>query len=183
MDWKEVAGKVMDTAPIIGSLLGGPIGGAAGGLISMIGSAFGLKPSETTPEKINAIIQQDPQALLKFKELEMNNQLELQKLALQSDQIYLLDRQNARQRQVESEKATGRRDYNLYILAWVTVIGFYGLISLLIWKPMTEAATSPAVYMLFGALSAGFGSVMQYFFGSSKGSADKTQLMASAGKK
>jgi hypothetical protein len=48
---------------------------------------------------------------------------------------------------------------------------------------MTEAATSPAVYMLFGALSAGFGSVMQYFFGSSKGSADKTQLMASAGKK
>jgi len=178
MDWKDIAGKVMDSAPIIGGILGGPIGGAAGGLISIIGNAFGLKPSETTPEKINSIIQQDPQALLKFKELEMNHKVEIEKIALQSDQMYLADRQSARNRQIESEKATGKRDYNLYILAWVTVTGFYALIAFLIYKPLVEATTSPAVFMLFGALSAGFGAVMQYFFGSSKGSAEKTVLMA-----
>jgi hypothetical protein len=33
------------------------------------------------------------------------------------------------------------------------------------------------IFMLFGAISSGFGQVLGFFFGSSKSSADKTQLL------
>ena len=165
----------MDAAPVIGGILGGPAGGAAGGLISLIGNALGLKPSETTPEKINAVISQDPSAMLKLKELESTHQLEIERIALQADQMYLADRQDARNRQVESERATGKRDYNLYILAWTVVVGFFILTGMLMFVSVTE---NQASLMLFGTLATGFGMVLQYFFGSSKGSADKTGLLA-----
>ena len=38
--------------------------------------------------------------------------------------------------------------------------------------------SSDVVFMLFGALVTGFGTVLQYFFGSSKSSTDKTSLLA-----
>ena len=44
-----------------------------------------------------------------------------------------------------------------------------------------EVKENQAIMMLFGTLATGFGMVLQYFFGSSAGSAAKTQLMASQG--
>ena len=44
-------------------------------------------------------------------------------------------------------------------------------------RPIPEAAIGP-INQLFGALAAGFGLVLGYFFGSSKSSTDKTKLMA-----
>jgi len=41
---------------------------------------------------------------------------------------------------------------------------------------LPEANVGP-VNQLFGAMATGFGMVLQYFFGSSKGSADKTAAM------
>ena len=35
--------------------------------------------------------------------------------------------------------------------------------------------SNDVVFMLFGALASGFGVVLQYFFGSSKSSSDKTK--------
>jgi len=37
--------------------------------------------------------------------------------------------------------------------------------------------SNQVVFLLFGALATGFGQVLQYFFGSSKSSAEKTQLL------
>ena len=187
MDWKDIAGDIAKVAPMVGTLLAPVTGGASvavGGLISMIGSAFGLSKEEVTPDKISAIIQQDPQALLKFKELEMNNHIELEKLLLQKDQMYLADVQSARQRQIESERVTGKKDNNLYALAW-TYIGGYFITMITI----TALAFSESVpidmpgYMvfllgnLFGTLTTGTVAIIQYFFGSSKGSSEKTNTM------
>lgn len=184
MDWKDVGSKVLDAAPMIGSLLGGPLGGAAGGLLKMIGGAFGLSPDETTPDKIMQAIQMDPNAVLKFKELEMAHKVELEKLVLEQDRIYLQDRQDARRRQWESEKATGKRDINLYVLAWLFVIGFFVTIVVMTVLALTNKmpASMPQYIVfllgsLFGTLTSGTGAVIQYFFGSSKGSSDKTGTM------
>jgi len=69
--------------------------------------------------------------------------------------------------------ATGKRDINLYVLAWMVVGLFFALVGLLMFVVLSEANVSP-VNQLFGAMATGFGMVLQYFFGSSKGSAEKT---------
>ena len=63
-----------------------------------------------------------------------------------------------------------------YILASIIVIGFFSLLGLLLFQPLPPD-TSGVIFMLFGALSAAFGAVVQYFFGSSQSSADKTDIM------
>ena len=95
---------------------------------------------------------------------------------LEETKAFLADVQSARARQTEHEKATGKTDINLYILAWVLVGGFLGLTSFLIWfayqgKPIVDQ--SGVLYMLLGTMSTAFGMVVGYFFGSSKGSADR----------
>jgi hypothetical protein len=177
MDWKEVGAKVVDFAPLLGTLLGGPIGTAAGGLVKLLANELGLKSEEATPDAFMKIIEADPNAVLKFKEFEMAHKIEIQKLVIEEDRIFLQDRQDARHRQVESEKATGKRDYNLYVLAWMVVGLFFTLVGMLMFIILPEANVGP-VNQLFGAMATGFGMVLSYFFGSSKGSAQKTELLA-----
>jgi hypothetical protein len=69
------------------------------------------------------------------------------------------------------------RELNLYVLAWTIIIGFFTLCGILMWKPLPQGSNE-VVFMLFGALSAGFGSVVGYFFGSSKSSSDKTKMLS-----
>ena len=64
-----------------------------------------------------------------------------------------------------------------YFLATVIVAGFFALLAILIFRQLPPDS-SGVIFMLFGALSAAFGAVVQYFFGSSKGSADKTEMLA-----
>ena len=177
MEWSDVSStlsKLVGTAaPLLGTALGGPLGGTVGNLIA---SLFGC---ENKPDLVAAAIQADPQAALKLKELEINNSLELQKIVLEGERMRLADVASARAREVDITKATGSKDINLYVLAWVMVIGFFSLVGILMFKSLPPDSTG-VVMMLFGTLAAGFGAVIQYFFGSSKSSADKTGLLAKA---
>jgi len=57
------------------------------------------------------------------------------------------------------------------------VVGlFFTLVGLALFVVLPKANVGP-VNQLFGAMATGFGMVLQYFFGSSKGSADKTAAM------
>jgi hypothetical protein len=185
MEWKEVGAKILDFAPLLGTLLGGPLGTAGGSLVKLIGNQLGLKAEETTPDNVMQILQTDPAAAVKMRELELTNKLELQKLVLEHERLEIQDRADARARQVGSEKATGRRDYNLYILAYLYTAGFF--CTVIIMTALTFSGKLPAevpqfvVFLLgnlFGTLSAGVGAVLQYFFGSSMGSNLKSQLLA-----
>lgn len=184
MEWKEVAGAVTKSAPMIGTILGGPIGGAIGGIISLIGSAFGLAPDETTPDAVSRMLQTDPQAAVKLAEIEANHKLELQKLILEQNRLILAEKQadladtaSARQREMEVVKSTGKVDVNLYLLAWTIVVGFFALTGLLMYHKLPEGQTE-VIYMLFGGLVTGFSTILGYFFGSSRGSLMKSQVIA-----
>lgn len=173
MDWSDVGKLVAKAAPLAGTILGGPAGGAIGGLIA---SLFGV---ESEPDQVASAIQQDPQAALKLKELELNHKIELERLVLEQEKMRLGDVASARNREVETTKATGSRDKSLYALAWLNVVGFFGLLATLMYVKVPEDS-SGVVFMLFGSLAAGFGTVNQYFFGSSKSSTDKTAFLATA---
>lgn len=58
------------------------------------------------------------------------------------------------------------------MLAGVVIIGFFGVLGLMLWKDKSGAD------ILVGGLAAAFGSVVGYFYGSSAGSARKDELMA-----
>ena len=115
-----------------------------------------------------------------LKKFEMTNKLELEKLALANKQednrhaekkteIITADKSNARNREIEVVKVTGKKDNTVTILAGVIVIGFFaGLISLVFVHLDKGSGTYELLYMMFGALIAKFGTVIDYFFGASE---------------
>ena len=172
MEWKDVGKMVGRIAPLLGNALGGPV---TGGAISLITSALGLE-GDAPPDAVMNAINADPESALKLKTVQEENKATLALINLERDKLGYDDIKDARARQVASETVTGKKDTNLYALAWTIVIGFFGLTGLMIFRALPEAS-SQAIYMLFGALIGAFGQVGQYFFGSSKSSSDKTKLM------
>jgi hypothetical protein len=109
----------------------------------------------------------------------MDSQIEIMKIdfeklkletesKLQSKKMILDDKSNARDRETKVTQSTGKRDYALISLAVVIVIGFFaGLVSLVFVTLDKGSGTYELLYMMFGALIAKFGTVVDYFFGSS----------------
>ena len=133
---------------------------------------------EKTGIKMNGNKLSDEQ-VAKLREFEMTHKLELEKLALANKQeenrhdekkieVVIGDKQNARSREVEVTKATGKKDNAVTILAGVIVFGFFaGLISLVFVHLDKGSGAFELIYMCFGALTMKFGTVVDYFFGSS----------------
>lgn len=63
-----------------------------------------------------------------------------------------------------------------YILAIVIVVGIFVLLGVLIMHEIPET-NKDLLNMIVGAFIASFTLVISYFFGSSKGSADKNELL------
>ena len=64
----------------------------------------------------------------------------------------------------------------MYVLGAVIVIGFYVVLAIVFRTPIPNV-NHDVVMLLIGALIAKFADVVGYFYGSSKGSADKTDLI------
>jgi len=178
MDWKEVGGYLLKQGlPLLGGLLGGPAGAlGAKAAVSLVSSALGLK-EEADPEDVLGIIKANPEKLLELQKAEMAHKERLQVLLLEERALEIKDIGDARSREVAIVEATGKKDYNLYILAWTVIIGFFGLCGVLMGVPIPKDS-SQVVFILFGGLVAGFSQVLGYFFGSSKSSNEKTKLLA-----
>jgi hypothetical protein len=167
--WDKVKGVLASGAPMIGTLIGGPGGAAVGALVS---SALGV---ENTPEAIEKELTGNPEAMLKIKEIEINHRTQLEQMALEDTKARLQDTQDARRAEVERMKAGGSNRF-MYGLAGLIVVGFFGVIAALFFKAIPEASQDVA-YIIIGGLVAQFGQVVTYFFGSSKGSSDKTAML------
>jgi drug/metabolite transporter (DMT)-like permease len=72
-------------------------------------------------------------------------------------------------------------DAYMYILGALVVLGFLALLAILIFKGVPEQ-NSELLYLSVGALIGMASGVINYFYGSSKGSSDKTQIMANGNK-
>jgi CDP-diglyceride synthetase len=68
------------------------------------------------------------------------------------------------------------KDIYMYLLGALIVIGFF-VILIVVFRKVMPVENKEIGLMVIGALVAKFGDVVNYFFGSSKGSADKTELM------
>jgi len=113
------------------------------------------------------ILESDPEAIAKLKDLEFKHyerleelSIEAAKVQLEESKAYLAGTQSARQREAAVVQATGKKDVNLYILAWVVVGGFFILTGLMMVIPELESRSNNAIVnIMFGGLVSGFATV------------------------
>lgn len=165
-----IAGLVSMLADKGLDLISGAIDGGADKAKEFIENKTGIKLDKNLTDE----------QVAELKKFEMTNKVELEKLALANKQednrhsektteVVLADKSNARGREIEVVKATGKRDYALITLAAVIVIGFFaGLVSLVFVTLDKGSGTYELLYMMFGALVIKFGTVVDYFFGASE---------------
>jgi hypothetical protein len=161
-DWKKLVGTV---APVLGTALGGPLGGIA---VKALGDALGL--SDATEASLSqALSGATPDQLLALKKADQEFSVKMKELEVDVERIRYADIDSARKREVAlQDKAVPR-------LASLVVVGFLGMVGMVLGgyaKVDTVLAGS-----LIGYVSGASTQVLAYYFGTSKSSSDKNQLL------
>lgn len=132
MNWNDVKSLVVEAAPVLGGLLGGPAGGVAGTLIS---KALGVP---NTPDAIITELKNNPDALVKVKQIEAEKEVELQRLyvAAQANRLAAETQQFQEEtKQMESVNQTARAEANSehpWVFGWRPFIGYITGIAFLV---------------------------------------------------
>ena len=179
MDWKGLGGQLIKKGlPLLGGLLAGPVGAlGARAAVTLLSSSLDLKEEEATPDDVLGLLRANPEALEKLKEAEFKHKERLQELLLEETRLEIQDVANARSREVELVKATGGKDINLYVMAYMVIAGFFGTFGVIIFSVMPVTAEK-LVFLLLGGLISAFERVLSYFFGTSRSSREKTNLLS-----
>lgn len=172
-DWK---GLVKSIAPTIGTALGGPLGGMAGVALT---KALGLGDAAAKDEPAMAAAVQgaSPDQLLALKQADQEFALQMQKLGFENlealEAIAAGDRANAREREIKTQ------DWTPKALGLAITLGFFGLLYFLL-RHEPPSGSRDILNIMLGSLGSAWIGVVTYYFGSSAGSARKTELLSSA---
>lgn len=153
--------------PMIGTALGGPLGGAAA---SFIADKLGLdtKDVKAVSDVLNSgKMTPDQITQLKLAELEFSKFLEANKIKL--EEISAADRTSAR----EMLKST--RSNVPAVLTYLLTFGFFTVLGLIFYLP--ELKESAPVMIMLGNLATAWTASIAFWFGTTSGSKDKTDLL------
>jgi dolichol kinase len=67
-------------------------------------------------------------------------------------------------------------DVYMYVLGAIVVLGLIAITCIMIWVPIPPENEN-IIYMISGIFGAAFATVVGYFYGSSKGSKEKTEIL------
>ena len=176
LEWKDIGAAVGRIAPILGTALGGPAGGAIGALVS---TALGVGNSADEVEKALTV---DPNAAIKLKQLQVENDAMLKKhieamatIELEYERSRVDERKSAHLREAELAKA-GKDNTIQPALAIIAVGAFFAMVWYMLSYGLLEMSKEASFIIgnVIGIASAIAKDVYGYYFGSSKGSKDKT---------
>lgn len=165
MDWLKTL------APMLGTALGGPLGGAAA---SFIADKLGIESK--TIEAVSDVLNTgklSPEQITSIKAAEIDFQKFLEQNKIDLAKLDVQNTQGARDMQIAVKSWTPD------ILAIVIVTGFFAILTLMM-MGILKVSDQQALLILLGSLSAGFGAVLNFFFGSSRGSQNKDVLLANS---
>lgn len=155
---------------MIGKALGRVTAGGVGGRIGeelggMVASALGV---EATPEAVSDAIKNDPDALVKIRELEVrdsesirNLKYKLAELEVESDRVEMQDRDSAR----EAHKDHWMPSVLTFILAAMVT----GIVIALIYVPIADGSRE-ILYILVGQVISSFSGAVAYWLGMARAS-------------
>lgn len=166
--FKQAGGILAALAPTVASVLGGPLAGMA--TTAIIG-ALGLAPDASKEQVMQAIAGATPEQLIKLKEVEAQLILDLKKLDVDLEKVSADNTRDARAREVATKDWTPR------VLAFSIMALYIGVQAYILGYVVPEASVNIVMRSL-GTLDAAVGLVLGYYFGSSVGSANKTDQVS-----
>lgn len=168
MDWTKVISTV---APWIGTALGGPLGGMA---VEAAANALGL--SDKTVDSVKAALSGvTPEQMLALKQADQSFAMQMQALGFKNvadmEAIAAGDRASARN--MHSAKPSPVPA----MLSIAVTTGYFGiLVGMMI--GILNVSDSQALLLMLGSLSTAWGMVMAFWFGTTRDSGRKTELLA-----
>jgi len=164
-DWKQVLGSL---APTAATLLGGPFAGLA---VKAIGDALGM--SGATVEAVQTALSKGDMTgdqIIAIKQAELDLQKHLADNGIKLEEVAGADRASAREREIAVKDWTPR------ILAYAVTLGFFGTLGALM-NGNLDGTGKDVLLVMIGSLGTAWTGIISYYFGSSAGSAAKTDIM------
>lgn len=131
MDWSDVGKAAAKAAPLLGTALLGPAGGAIGALVA---SVFGV---EAEPDKVAAAIKADPEAAIKLRQIENEHAREMKRMVIEAETARLAQVNESLRAEIASNDKYVRRmrpTYG-YMLA-LTLVAQAGIAIYVVgWRP------------------------------------------------
>lgn len=169
----DITGILKTVAPWIGTALGSPLAGMA---IEAASTALGLT-TKTTDSLKQALSGATPEQMLALKEADQAFAEQMQKLGFDHiekiEELENADRSSARQREMAVHDVTPK------VLASVVTLGFFGILTFMLLRPI-PIESRDIVNIMLGSLGTAWTGIIAYYFGSSKSSDRKTELLAQA---
>jgi hypothetical protein len=162
---------IKTVSPWIGTALGGPLGGMA---VEAAANALGL--SDRTVDAVKtAISGATPEQMLALKKADQDFALQMQTLGFKQvtdlESIAAGDRANARGMNIAKPSNVPA------ILSCGVTLGYFGiLIGMML--GFFKVSDSQALLLMLGSLSTAWGAVMAFWFGTTRDSSRKTELLA-----
>ena len=168
MDWKEI---VKGVAPVLGTALtgGSPFGGMAAKWLT--GKLIGDENAgEEALEQV--ITSANPDTMVKLKQLDIEFKKFMRDMDIKEEQLHAQDRGSARDMGAKTTLIPQMTISAVYILAFAWILYF-------VFTTEVEFTTTQLtiVNVLIGILSAGLVQILNFWFGSSSGSKEKTAKM------
>jgi transposase-like protein len=152
MDW------IKQILPTIGTLLGGPLGGAA---VSAVAGALGI--SEPTQDKITKALssgQLTAEQMAALQAADFQLKTRMAELGIEADKLAQADRASAR----EMQTTTG--SWVPAALAVTVTVGYFGILLGLMTGDL-KLWDNSAMTLLLGALTTAWGSIVAFYYGAS----------------
>lgn len=165
MDWLKTI------APMIGTALGGPLGGAAAAFLA---DKLGIetKTVEAVSEVLNSG-RMTPDQISAIKLAEIDFQKFLKENEIKIEQVHAQDRDSARKMQSEVQSPVPAA------LSIGVTLGYFGILVGMMTDTLT-VSESPALLIMLGSLGTAWGMVMSFWFGTTRSSSDKNEIIARA---
>lgn len=164
MDWLKTL------VPMLGTALGGPLGGAAAAFIA---DKLGIenKTLEAVSEVLNSgKLSADQIAALKLAEIDFQKFLQQNRIDLAR-----LDVDNTKSAR---DMASTTKSLTPAVMSYLITAGFFGILGYMM---SSSYQSSEPLLVMLGSLSTAWVAVVNFWFGSSHGSHVKDKLMAGRG--
>ena len=158
-------------APLLGTALAGPLGGAAAAFLAdklgveektVEAVTDAIASSKLTPDQVQSI----KLAEIEFEKFLKQNQIDL-------EQIHAGDRKDAR------GMLTATHSKVPAILSFMVTLGYFAILLGMMFGWL-KVSDSQALLLMLGSLSTAWGMVMAFWFGTTSGSQAKNQLLLNA---
>jgi hypothetical protein len=170
MDWTSILKSV---APTVATALLGPLGGAA---VSAVGSALGVaEPTQKRIADVIASANMTPEQISALKALELQYQNDERERGFRYAELSFSDRDSARKNNV----AGGVQKYLFWLSLILLGVTLGSEVSVLFYG-YPQTIPEIIVGRILGLMDAVAMMVLSYWYGTTQGSAQKTELLAAA---